>query len=413
MKEFLHKIAQELLLNSGQYAVFYILMNFSKDGSLYFANFGHVILLIALAIQTLFLIKFGSIPKMRFFGSLIAPFVYTLVELPEGPTALLNTAHVLFWTFSLITAGIQSGTLLTKNLKIKKIYEVTLVMINVLIFLCIYLYFDLYMLYNDEVIAGTMTSIEMKEQLEFYNLGKGMVELIKDATHIYILLAGLLMGSAIAWSRVQVIALKDKIHEAFGEYVDTKIRDKILSKNSISERKKVTILFSDIRGFTGLSEKHTPEQIISVLNTCFSAWDNYAKKNEGIIDKFIGDAVMIIFDDSKNATSCANEFLSNLSSLNNTLSKKSLPVISVGVGIHTGIAIAGTIGSTSRKNYTFIGDAVNVASRLESLCKEYNCPLIISEEVFKELSNKKQFNKLNNIILRGRKKSTSIYGLKG
>ncbi len=225
-------------------------------------------------------------------------------------------------------------------------------------------------------------------------------------------MAGLLLGATIAWNRVQIISLKDKIHKLFGEYVDSTVRDKILSKNALSERKKATILFSDIRGFTTLSETYTPEEITELLNQYFSVWDKQVKIYRGIIDKFIGDAVMIIFEKEQDAVLCAESVLHHMPQLHKELQVNKLPAITIGIGIHTGTVIAGTIGSASRKNYTVIGDTVNIASRLEGLCKKYHQELIISETTYAKLTAKKTFSRLTKVILRGKKKSITIYGLK-
>jgi adenylate cyclase len=178
------------------------------------------------------------------------------------------------------------------------------------------------------------------------------------------------------------------------------------------------VLFSDIRNFTSISEKYEPEEITAMLNFYFGKWAQAAKEHEGIIDKYIGDAVMIVFKDEKNkavtnALNCALKLLNERESIKFELADRKLPVFDdIGIGINFGTVIAGDIGGAERVDYTYIGDTVNIASRLESMCKEFNRHLIISSDSYDLLSegNKKLFSKsYRTIQLKGKNQNTDIY----
>ncbi|MFH2130359.1 MAG: adenylate/guanylate cyclase domain-containing protein, partial [bacterium] len=263
---------------------------------------------------------------------------------------------------------------------------------------------------------------QYREYLEVYNIKDGLVLFLDDAAHIYILLGGLILSLSLSIGRMRIIQLKDKINEMFGKYVDKGIRDKIMGvEGGESERKKIAILFSDIRSFTTISEHHTPDEITKMLNYYFSEWDESVTKYRGVIDKYIGDAIMVLFgvQDSANAcgcaTACAIDMLKKMDSMKTEMKRLNLPVIeNIGIGINFGSVIIGDIGSKQRKNYTVIGDNVNIASRLESLCKTYRIPLIISEITHSRLGAplKSHFNLLGETELKGKSDKLKIFGLK-
>ena len=421
MKSKILNFINEILLNSGQYALFYILMNFSNDGHKYFNNSGHTLLLFILLFQTYILVIYGKIPVYRFTCSLIAPLFYTFIEMREGMSFVLNSGHIFFWVFSFLTGFIQMLYIVAKNKKIKNICEFSLTLTNVIIFLFIYFYFDLFLMYNEKVLSSEMTINEFRNSLEIQNLWKGIAPLFSDPAHIYIIFGGLILGITLAFERLKIIQLKDKINDLLGAYVDTNIRDKIIKNKSVSESKELTVLFSDIRNFTELSEKNPPDKVTEMLNLYFTEWNESIKKHGGIIDKFIGDAIMVTFginheqQNLNNPVYCAIEFIEKFSKLRQDLESKHLPVIqNIGIGINYGRVIVGDIGSSDRKNYTVIGDNVNIASRLEALCKSYNTNLIISEQIFENLDNnvKLLFEKLDTVLLKGKQKKTNIFGLK-
>ncbi len=412
----------ELLLFSGQYALFYILMNFTYDKLDYFLNFGHSMLMLILLLQTAILVKFGHRPIYRFLGSLIAPFCYSVLEAREGISFLLNTGHVFFWIFSSITGLLQALEIRAVTQKMKLILEFLVTTINVTTFIFIYFYFDLKLSFGKKLASATISESQYLESLEIFQIKEGLLDFLNDPAHIYIILGGLILALSLSIGRMRIILLKDKINELFGTYVDKGIRDKILTVESgVSERKEIAILFSDIRSFTSISENHSPDEITKMLNYYFSQWDESVTKYNGVIDKYIGDAIMVLFGITDNKTacgsavSCAIDMLKKMDLVKAELKEMKLPVIeNIGIGINYGSTIIGDIGSQQRKNYTVIGDAVNVAARLESLCKTYQIPLILSKITYRRLSTSLQafFRLLGETELKGKEEKVAVYGLK-
>jgi class 3 adenylate cyclase len=416
------KFFDELLLFSGQYALFYILMNFTYDKLKYFTNFGHTLLLLILIIQTVILVKFGKKPLYRFLGSLVAPLCYTMIEITEGVSFLLNTGHIFFWLFSCVTGLLQALQLKKLPQRLNLTLELLVTTLNVTTFIFIYFYFDLKLSLSQLLESGSITPDQYIARLEIFYLKDGLLEFFKDPAHIYIIVGGFILSTSLSIGRMKIIQLKDKINELFGKYVDKEIRDKIITVNgSDSERKEIAILFSDIRSFTTISEGHQPDQITKMLNCYFSQWDESVIQYNGVIDKYIGDAIMVLFgikDKSNactNAVACGIDMLKKMEHLKKELKRMNLPVIEdIGIGINFGNIIIGDIGSQSRKNYTVIGDNVNIASRLESLCKIQQVPLIISESSYTRLNLnfKKYFEYLGETHLKGKSDKVKIFGLK-
>ncbi|MTJ48544.1 adenylate/guanylate cyclase domain-containing protein [Dolichospermum sp. UHCC 0259] len=182
----------------------------------------------------------------------------------------------------------------------------------------------------------------------------------------------------------------------------------------MASTRKMTILFCDIRGYTSMSEAMEPIEIFTFLNDYLACMGKAIDESGGFIDKYIGDAIMALFDDD--CTDCALKaailMQKSLDIFNHERSKKGLPIIAIGIGIHRGTVVMGTVGFTSRIDSTVIGDAVNVASRIEGLTKQYNCNILITESVVNSLYKPELFSlKLvdESVKVKGKDKAISIY----
>ncbi|MDH4262847.1 MAG: hypothetical protein OEV78_07385 [Spirochaetia bacterium] len=221
--------------------------------------------------------------------------------------------------------------------------------------------------------------------------------------------------------RIRVLQLeKERVSETFGKVVDPAIRDYMLKGNlEMGGKEKIaTILFCDIRKFTELSEKHNPELIVKILNRYLEALSQEVSLNHGLVNKYIGDAVMAIFNvplespsHCDNAIRSAIAMSKALESLNHVFISESLPTLKMGIGIHTGTVLAGNIGSSVRMEYTVIGDNVNIASRMEDLTKLYNTQILVSDSVVKELKNPQEFQlrEIDSVYLKGKSNQVKIY----
>lgn len=213
---------------------------------------------------------------------------------------------------------------------------------------------------------------------------------------------------------------KEKIQTAMGKYISKDVMQTVVKNiDSLSlggKRADVTVLFADIRGFTSMSEKMSAEEVSEILNEYFAAVEPIIARHNGIINKFIGDAVMAIFGEpipdknhASNAVKCGNDMLLKVEELKKKWLKEGKPKIEIGVGINTGEAFVGNIGSETRLEYTVIGDVVNLASRIESYNKIYKTKFLISETTYKNVRNIADVIKISEVSIRGKAKKLNIY----
>jgi adenylate cyclase len=213
---------------------------------------------------------------------------------------------------------------------------------------------------------------------------------------------------------------KEKIKLAMGKYLSQDIMKNVVSNIDDlklgGKRAVVTVLFSDIRGFTSLSEKMSAEEVSMILNEYFSEMEPIITKYNGVINKFIGDAVMAIFGEPiqdinhpKNAVKCAYEMLKKVEYLREKWLHEGKPKIEIGVGINTGEVFIGNIGTETRMEYTVIGDTVNLASRIESYNKVYKTNLLVSNSTYNYIADIADVIKISEVQIRGKAKKMNIY----
>ena len=210
---------------------------------------------------------------------------------------------------------------------------------------------------------------------------------------------------------------KERVRNLLGRLVSNDVAEELL-KNDIElggEEKNVTVLFCDIRDFTSLSESMPPSELLNLLNRYFTRLTAIIESHHGVVDKYIGDEVMAVFgapvenrNHASQAVAAAREILEALSIFNREIEHELGKALSIGIGINTGTAVAGNIGSQSRMNYTVIGDVVNTASRLEGLTKEFNIPLVVSSATALATSDVK-WRDLGEVTVKGKSEKLRIY----
>jgi adenylate cyclase len=217
---------------------------------------------------------------------------------------------------------------------------------------------------------------------------------------------------------------KARIRSAFAQYLDERAVKQLLADPTLlrlgGERRELTALFSDIRGFTAISEKLEPEQIISFLNEYLTPMTEVVWETGGLLDKYIGDAVMAVYgapleqaDHAQRACAAALAMQERLAALNARWAAAGLPPLAVGIGVNTGPMSVGNMGSERRKNYTVVGDAVNLASRLEGLTKAYDVPILVGERTAELAADGFVFRELDLVRAKGKDRATRVFALVG
>lgn len=223
-----------------------------------------------------------------------------------------------------------------------------------------------------------------------------------------------------------------KIRAMFSSYVTEKIVNELIKNPDMAklggERREITVLFSDIRGFTTFSEKHAPEDVVAMLNEYLGAMTEVIFRWDGTLDKFVGDAIVAFWgapmkqdNHAELAVRCALDMIKKLEELHKKWQAEGRALLDMGIGINTGAVIVGNIGADRKKmDYTVIGDNVNLGSRVESLTRKYNTHILITEFTLNKVRDMITANDLGHlcvkglekVVVKGREMSVSIYEIK-
>jgi len=213
-----------------------------------------------------------------------------------------------------------------------------------------------------------------------------------------------------------VVQERNRISRTFGEYVSPEVMGKLLElkPDLRSESKNVCVMFLDIRNFTGFAEKRSPEEVVHYLESLFEFMIEIVNRHHGIINKFLGDGFMAVFGaplsdgkDCLNAVEAAQEILARLKQ---EVEAGTILPTTVGIGLHAGEAVTGSIGSALRREYTVIGDVVNLAARIEKLNKQFDSQLLISEMVWQAVNeDHRKGMPMGHVQVRGREQAIQVY----
>lgn len=243
--------------------------------------------------------------------------------------------------------------------------------------------------------------------------------IVEMATTLSVTMLAYLGG--LVFTSLSEAAEKNKISSAMGKYLSPSVMNEVLDNydkliGEVGEGRELTILFSDIRSFSSISEQYSAETVVEVLNLYLEEMIKIVFTNRGTLDKIIGDAIMAFWgapnpEEGKEKLACdtAIEMVRALAALNPRLAERDLPQLKIGVGLHTGEMIVGNIGSDQRLDYTAIGDNVNLGSRLEGLTKYYKSPILVSETTYEPIKDQFRFVYVDAVAVKGKTHGIGIY----
>jgi adenylate cyclase len=279
------------------------------------------------------------------------------------------------------------------------------------------------------IFTGCVAGVEFTGLAFYYLLGQPGPETYFSspwpmvAKSLAMVAAGVVCGFVGVETRRRIAALlasrseKLRVVSMFGQYVSPAVAEQLLSQpvNQAGEVRDVTIMFVDIRDFTTFAEHRTPAEVVEYLNTLFRAMIQLVTANHGIINKFLGDGFMACFGaplsnghDTLNAVRAAVEIAAVVERLN---AGGVIPSTRIGIGLHSGPAVTGSVGSDERKEYTIIGDTVNLASRVEQLNKQYGSVLLVTDSVWQVVKDDYPGRPLDTVTVKGRREPVAIYAL--
>jgi adenylate cyclase len=236
--------------------------------------------------------------------------------------------------------------------------------------------------------------------------------------------AALATFGGLAWQYFVEGREKRRVTRLFGRYVSKDVFDHLMADPAMArlggERRDMTVLFSDIRGFTSASERHDAEAIVQQLNEYFTAMVQVLFRHQGTLDKFVGDMVMGLFgapvsdtEHADHAVDAAIDMMRTLDELNVRWARDGRPRLDIGIGINSGEMIVGNIGSHEIMSYTVIGDAVNLGARLESLNKDYGTRILIGEETKRRLKGSVRTREIGAVTVKGKTQPVTVFEVMG
>ena len=286
--------------------------------------------------------------------------------------------------------------------------------------ICVLIFISIFMLVNTmPIVSALLSSICIMFAYLFFAI---FMYYNKIALSLILPELFVLVAIACAYSYRYLIEdnKKVKIQKAMGKYLSHEVMQNVVENiDNISlggKRADITVLFADIRNFTSISENMDAGSVTAILNEYFSALVPIIEEYGGVLNKFMGDAVLAIFGEPKRsenhaleAVKCASKMLKKVKHLQDKWIDEGKPKIEIGIGISSGEAFIGNIGSQDRLEYTVIGDTVNTASRIENYNKVYKTNFLISEETYKRVKNKVDVITINNVMIRGKASRMTIY----
>ncbi len=218
---------------------------------------------------------------------------------------------------------------------------------------------------------------------------------------------------------IEDISNEKRLKATMSRIMDPRVADQMVATGAellAGQNVETTVLFSDIRGFTTLAEQLGAQGTVSLLNEYFALMVDCIQKEEGMVDKFIGDAIMAAFgtpvtheDDADRAVRTAIAMINTLNKWNRQRASDGKSPVNIGIGLNTDIVVAGNIGSSKRVDFTIIGDGVNLASRLESACKQYGARILVSEYTVRKLNGTYRKREIDRVVVKGKTEPVAVY----
>jgi class 3 adenylate cyclase len=407
----------EFFLYSSQFVVFFLLMLFITPATDTIRPASLVIVTLFLLIQIFLLAGQGHKPILRILFSLISPAGYTLVRAIGGVLVPLDMANAFLWGTALYVGFFQAVALSARGAWVKRAAETLLAVGAVMLFVFLYFYLDLRLKLAARVTAGEMTSAQYLEALGVKAFFPAFAVFIEAPQNLFLLFGIATFGLMLLSSKVSVLNLRSRIAGLFGQVQSVQT----VEAESFGQAANVTVISSDILNFTGLMEKVSPDRSVAVLNRYYEVWAVAAERHGGRIAGITGDSVLIVFgllgekDAAERALACAHDFIAEFPGLKDDLRAASLPAPQdVSIGIHSGTIVAGELGVPGSRKLGVFGDAVSVAARLDSLCRELKQNLLLSQPVFRQLGLESQARlvRIGEVLLRNSTQPVPVYGTK-
>jgi class 3 adenylate cyclase len=419
MRVDIKRFFDEFFLYSSQFFVFFILMLLITPSTDALGPTSLVIVTLFLVVQILLLVGQGHKPILRILFSFITPAAYTLVRLLKGSFISLDMANGFIWAAALYVGLFQAIALSGRGTWFKRAAETLLAVGVVLLFVFFYYYLDLRLGLSRRLAAGQISPAQYAKALGIPSFGPSFLKFLETPQNLFLIFGVATFGIMLLASKVKVLGLRSRIAGLFGTArVDEKVGDPAAAAGQAAT---VTVVSSDIRDFTSLADRLSPERAVALLNRYYSVWAVAADRHGGRLAGTTGDSVVVVFgllgekDAAERALACARDFIAELPGLRDDLQSASLPApADVSIGMHSGTIVAGDLGVQGSRRLGVFGEAVSTAARLDSLCREFKQDLLLSQSVFRqlELESQARLVRIGEVLLRNSTQPVPVYGTK-
>jgi len=419
MKFFAKRFVEEFLLYSSQLVVFFVMMLALIPSSDALPPTALLMVTTFLLIQIVLLSIQGQSPLLRFLYSFITPAGYALVRSLSGAFILTDMGNLFLWGAAFYVGLFQSLSIAFRGRFVQNLTETMLAIGSVAIYVFLYYYLDLRVGLSAALTRGDIDLAGFRKALDILSFPKSMFVFILSPQHAFFAFGAAIFAALLLANRVRVLSLRNRIAGLFGE-------NRLSSPAprpgpALGEEILVVVLSADILDFTGFASRLTASRAVDVLNRYYSLWGLVAERHHGEIVGVTGDSVLAVFgllgsrEAAEEAVATAADFFGAMPGLQDDLRAASLPALGgVSVGIHSGTIVAGDLGLPGQRSIGIFGDAVSVAARLDSLCREFKQDLLVSQPVFRRLGLETQarFDRLGEVLLRNGVEPVPVYGFK-
>jgi len=422
MKFLPKRYLEEFFLYSSQFVLFFILILFSTPPIIRPDSAALVSLIVFLLVQTALLARYGHRPSARFLFSLMTPLGYTLMQALSGPVKSVDMASFFLWATALYLGGIQALAIMFMRKWPKRIAEVFLSMGTIFTFIFFYFYLDLRLSSSKAYEAGELGYEGLIANLALANFIPAFLTFAKTLQHVFFMFGAAMFGTFMVADKIKQVSLKARLDQIYAVIEPPAAALSMRDQVAGGENRDVVILYADLWNFTPIAEKEGARATIGLLNRYYALWDIVVRRHKGLVEQYVGDTAIVVFglmgekDAADEAVACAFDFLYEFSHLQEDLASHRLPLVKhIGIGVHAGRVAVGELSAASGiQRIGIVGEAVNIAARLDSLCREFKQDLLISAPVYKQLALEPQsrFQPMGEVLFRGKTQPQLVYGKK-
>lgn len=442
------RFVAELYYYSNQFVLFFVMIISLTSGSWKNALVSSLIVLAFMLIQTSLLTLQGHIPILRILYSFITAAGYSILRTTLSDTSFTETANMLLWGSSIYIAVFQTLSMVFRRPFLKRLSEMALSLGSALIFILFYAYLDLRISVNASFVKGEIDAATMAEALRIQSFPAVFQKFIRAPQHLFALFGVISFDFLLLMARMRAITLEHRLTRIIEMPQEAKriidaSRQKSEGEDSEASKASsglgqqppsteasetlpvrtptaffVTVVSSDIIGFTDLSEQLGRTEATALLNRYYALWTQCAGSYGGRIASLSADTVVTVYGlvdaerSADRALNAAYAFLEELEGLKEDMVVQSLPNdIKVSIGIHSGFVTAALLGPPGQQSMNFYGDTIAIAARLDSLCREFHQSLLVSHATYRRLSLESQvtLERFSEALLRKSTRPMPLY----